>query len=143
MVWPSELAGAQRARLQKPRQPMCTQPCTQMCTQMSIHQGGGACCQAEGDCRRKEFTRGGGKGLKKEEGEKDGERKGREKREEEITSAGEGASGEPRGGGETKGAARRRSRKAEHQGSMRNGLRGVDSGGNPKRDSGKASLQRP
>lgn len=56
---------------------------------------------------------------------------------------GKGGSGEPRGGGETKGAARRRSRKAEHQGSMRNGLRGVDSGRNPKRDSGKASLQRP
>lgn len=44
MVWPSELAVAQKTRLQKPRQPMCTQPCTQMCTE-SIHQGGGACCQ--------------------------------------------------------------------------------------------------
>ena len=31
--------------------------------------------------RRKEFIRGGGKGLKEEEGEKDGERKGRGNRE--------------------------------------------------------------
>ena len=86
----------------------------------------------------REFTGEGGEGLKKVEGE----RKGREMREEEITNVGEeGSSGEQRGSRERKGGARRRSRNAGYQGPVGNRCEDWPVEGTPK-DTLERSLSR-